>query len=135
MKKYSKSYIVHLAALLCSIICLFLIGEYFEGIAFYGVGYCWSLTLVTPELEERVNRRKYKYSFFNLVFKLNSGIEFIFEKMDNKFKEPLVRLCSPLIFMLLILAFGAGLKGIIVLIGCLVFEVVEYLNVRFIKSN
>lgn len=109
-----------------------LIGIYYNDQMFFTVTYIWHFTLMTPGLKEKMLTKKQRFSFLNVIVRINYYLQLFIktEKVPFGLGPSLVRAISPLLFIFVLKVVGGNGNMIFALLGCTIFEAVYLFSDR-----
>lgn len=109
----------------------------FTNTVFFLLAYAWHFTLETPGAKETWLKSSKRFSFIVMVFRFNHYLQIYavhFEKkipkLIFKYKGGLVRAVSPLLFASILLFFGGHGNLFFVLLGSLIFEILNQVVIK-----
>lgn len=107
----------------------------FINILFFITSFVWHFTLLTPGLKEKMLTQKQRFSFINVVVRINYYLQLFIKIKKTEFGPSIVRALSPLIFTsLLVIAGGSG-NVIFTIMGSIAFEAAHYLMTKKTTST
>lgn len=109
---------------------LYLLRIEFINILFFMTSFVWHFTLLTPGLKEKMLTQKQRFSFINVVVRVNYYLQLFIKIKKWSFGSSLVRALSPLIFTLLLVIAGGSGNILFTLMGSLAFETAHYLMTK-----
>ena len=109
---------------------LYLLGTSWFSILFFFVSYAWAFALLTPNFNQKVLSRKYRYSFLRLVLNVNV---FFQDLLSGIIPSSFIRVFSPFSFCLIMFMIASYSGNLIFsVLGSLVFDVI-YLTYHQVK--
>ena len=94
---------------------------------FFMMSYIWHFTLLTPGLKEKMLTRKQRFSFINVVVRINYYLQLFIKIKKIPFGPSIVRAISPLIFTLILMVVGGSGNILFAILGSVSFETTHYL--------
>lgn len=109
---------------------LYLVNTEFINVLFFMTAFVWHFALITPGLKEKMLTKKQRFSFINVVVRINYYLQ-LFIRFDKfSFGPSIVRALSPLIFTLILMVLGGSGNILFTLLGSIAFEAAHYLLSR-----
>lgn len=116
-----------------SMICFFifysifsLLKIHFLNTLFFMLAYIWHFALLTPGLKEKIFTKKQRFSFINVVVRVNHYLQLLIKIDKIPFGPSIIRAISPLLFTFILMVAGGNGNMIFTLLGSLCFEVAHY---------
>lgn len=106
---------------------LALLGIDYLNTLFFVLAFIWHFTLLTPGLKEKMLVSKQRFSFLNVVVRINYYLQLFIkiEKVPNG--AAIVRALSPLAFTFLLMVLGGNGNILFTVLGSVCFEFSYYL--------
>lgn len=98
----------------------------FLNILFFMTSFVWHFTLLTPGLKEKMLIQKQRFSFINVVVRINYYLQ-LFIKIKKPFGPSLIRAFSPLLFSLLLVVAGGSGNVLFTILGSVAFETAHHM--------
>jgi hypothetical protein len=111
--------------------CLFfgllsLVGLSFIDLLFFSMAFIWHFALLTPGMKEKMLMNKQRFSFLNVIVRINYYLQ-LFIKIDRySFGPAIVRAISPLVFMFFLIVVGGNGNLLFTILGSAAFEISYY---------
>ena len=86
------------------------------------MSYVWHFALLTPGLKDKMLTKKQRFSFINVVVRIN-------------YYPSIVRALSPLIFTLVLMIVGGSGNIIFTLLGSICFEITHYFLSKYSRPK
>lgn len=93
---------------------------------FFMTSYVWHFTLLTPGLKEKMIIQKQRYSFINVVVRVNYYLQLFIKIEKFPFGPSIVRAISPLSFTFILMVVGGSGNMLFTLLGSVCFEMTHY---------
>lgn len=94
---------------------------------FFILAFIWHFTLLTPGLKEKMLVSKQKFSFLNVVVRVNYYMQLFIRIEKVPFGPSIIRAISPLIFTFLLMVVGGNGNMLFTILGSVCFEFSYYL--------
>lgn len=107
----------------------------FVNILFFMTSFVWHFALLTPGLKEKMLTKKQRFSFINVVVRINYYLQLFIKIEKFKFGPSIVRSFSPLFFTLMLVIVGGSGNILFTMIGSIAFEMSHYLLREKITSG
>jgi hypothetical protein len=103
---------------------------------FFMVCFIWHFTLNTPGLKEKMlTNKKQRYSFLNVIIRINYYLQLFIKTEKIPFGTALVRAISPMLFIFFLKVVGGNGNILFALLGCFSFELTyQLLNRKTIST-
>jgi len=113
-----------------------LLNVFYNNQLFFMVGYIWHFTLMTPGMKEKMLIKKQRFSFLNIIVRVNYYLQLFIKtsKVPFGIGPALVRSIAPLLFIFFLLVVGGNGNFLFAVFGCAAFETVYYFFDRKIIS-
>lgn len=131
----TRYYLIYLIEIVLIWGVMSLVGIDFYFIIFLMVGFVWPMTLMTPRLKDKVYQTGGRFSFLTVVYKLNHFLQMLINKKNIWYVSSLIRLISPLLFIVLVNIFGGNGEFLPIFIGWFLFEVSHFGFKRFYQEK
>jgi hypothetical protein len=131
----SRYYIKSMLSFLLFWIILVVLKIDYLNIVFFILTYIWHFTLLTPGLKEKMLVRKQRFSFLNVIIRINYYLQLFIKIKNVPFGPALVRSISPLLFIFILMTAGGNGNFIFAVLGSFSFEMSYYLTNRKIIST
>lgn len=125
LSSLSRYYVISMSTFFVFWSLLFFLKIEFINILFFMTAFIWHFTLLTPGLKEKMLTKKQRFSFINVVVRINYYLQ-LFIKLKFAFGPALVRAVSPLVFTLLLVVAGGSGNILFTLLGSMAFESAHY---------
>ena len=102
---------------------------------FFLMSYVWHFALLTPGLKEKMLTKKQRFSFINVVVRINYYLQLFIKIKKVPFGPSIVRALSPALFTLILMVVGGSGNIIFTLLGSVCFEVTHLFITRYSKST
>ena len=96
----------------------------FVNTLFFSTAFIWHFTLLTPGLREKMLLNKNKYSFLNIVVKINYYLQLFIRIEKFSFGPAIVRAIMPILFTCFLLVMGGSGNILFSVLGSVCFELV-----------
>lgn len=126
----SRYYIISMANFIICWSLLFILRIENINILFFMTSYVWHFTLLTPGLKEQIFTKKQRFSFINVVVRVNYYLQLFIKIERFPFGPSLVRAISPCLFSVLLVVAGGSGNVLFTFFGSLAFEAVHYFSTR-----
>ncbi len=95
---------------------------------FFMVGYIWHFTLMTPGVKEKMLIKKQRFSFLNIIVRVNYYLQLFIKSNRIPFGlgPAMVRSIAPLLFIFFLLVVGGSGNFLFAVFGCAAFEAVHF---------
>lgn len=105
-----------------------LVGISYVNQLFFMVTYIWHFTLLTPGLKEKMLTRKQRFSFLNVIVRVNYYLQLFIktDKVPFGLGPALVRAISPLLFIFFLKVVGGNGDVLFALLGSFLFEAIYF---------
>lgn len=102
---------------------------------FFMVGYIWHFTLMTPGIKEKMLIKKQRFSFLNIIVRINYYLQLFIKtnKVPFGLGPALVRSIAPLLFIFFLLVVGGNGNFLFAVFGCVGFEAVYFFDKKTIS--
>lgn len=115
---------------------LVLLGIDYLDTLFFVLAFIWHFTLLTPGLKEKMLTSKHRFSFLNVVVRINYYLQLFIKIQKVPFGTSVVRALSPLIFTFFLMVLGGSGNLLFTILGSVCFEVSYYfLNKKSISTQ
>lgn len=105
-----------------------LIGIDYNNQLFFMVSFIWHFALLTPGLKEKMlTTKKQRFSFLNVIIRINYYLQLFIKTEKIPFGPSLVRMISPMLFIFFLKVVGGNGNILFALLGCFAFEASYYL--------
>jgi hypothetical protein len=111
---------------LCWAILTILNTEFINSL-FFTMSFVWHFTLMTPGLKDKMLTKNQKFSFINVVVRINYYLQIFIRIKKTTFSPAIVRAISPMIFTLFLMIVGGSGNALFTLLGSVCFELSHYL--------
>ena len=106
MSVLSRYYLISMLSFFLFFGLLSLVGLSFIDLLFFSMAFIWHFALLTPGMKEKMLMNKQRFSFLNVIVRVNYYLQ-LFIKIDRySFGPAIVRAISPLIFMFFLIVVG-----------------------------
>lgn len=106
----------------------------FINILFFMTSFVWHFTLLTPGLKEKMLVKKQRFSFINVVVRVNYYLQLFIKIKKLEFGPSIIRALSPLFFTLVLVIAGGSGNVLFTMMGSIAFETAHYLMNKRITS-
>ncbi|MDO9334129.1 MAG: hypothetical protein Q7T57_06375 [Dehalococcoidales bacterium] len=93
---------------------------------FFIMSYIWHFTLLTPGLKDKMLTSRQRFSFINVVVRINYYLQLFIKLKKISFGPSIVRAISPMLFSLLLILVGGSGNLLFTLLGSICFEATHY---------
>lgn len=133
----AQYYVKYILSFLFFFGILNLLNIFYNDQMFFIVTYIWHFTLMTPGLKEKMLTKKQRFSFLNVIVRINYYLQLFIktDKVPFGLGPSLVRAISPLLFIFILKVVGGNGNMIFALLGCAAFEAVYlFTNKKIISA-
>ncbi len=106
---------------------LSLLNTEFINSLFFTMSFVWHFTLMTPGLKDKMLTKNQKFSFINVVVRINYYFQVFIKINKTPFGPAIVRAISPMLFTLFLMIVGGSGNAVFTLLGSVCFELTHYL--------
>ncbi len=106
---------------------LSVIGLNYLDTLFFILAFIWHFTLLTPGLKEKMLVSKQRFSFLNVIVRINYYLQLFIKIERFPFGPSLIRAISPLVFTFMLMVVGGNGNMLFTILGSACFEVSYYL--------
>ena len=99
------------------------------------MSYVWHFALLTPGLKDKMLTKKQRFSFINVVVRINYYLQLFIKIKKVPFGPSIVRALSPLIFTLVLMIVGGSGNIIFTLLGSICFEITHYFLSKYSRPK
>ena len=107
----------------------------FINMLFFLMSYVWHFALLTPGLKEKMLTKKQRFSFINVVVRINYYLQLFIKIKKVPFGPSIVRALSPALFTFILMVVGGSGNIIFTLLGSVCFEVTHYFITKYSKTT
>ncbi|MFA6236954.1 MAG: hypothetical protein WC635_06465 [Bacteriovorax sp.] len=134
LSELSQYYILSMFSFFIWWSALYLFDVEFINILFFMTAFVWHFALLTPGLKEKMLTKKQRFSFINVVVRINYYLQLFIKIKKVSFGPSIVRAISPVLFTLLLVIAGGSGNILFTILGSASFEVAHYLLSKKITS-
>lgn len=133
----ARYYVKYILSFLIFFGILNLLGIYYNDQMFFIVTYIWHFTLMTPGLKEKMLTKKQRFSFLNVIVRINYYLQLFIktDKVPFGIGPSLVRSISPLLFIFILKVVGGNGNMIFAFLGCAAFESIYWFTEKKATST
>ncbi|MGZ3807120.1 MAG: hypothetical protein ACXVCE_03480 [Bacteriovorax sp.] len=102
---------------------------------FFIMSYVWHFTLLTPGLKEKMLVSKQRFSFLNVVVRINYYLQLFIKIKKVPFGPSIIRAISPLLFTLILMVAGGSGNVLFALLGSICFELSHHFLGKRLNGN
>lgn len=126
LSKLARFYIISMLSFFTCWLIFSILNIEFINTLFFMMSYVWHFTLLTPGLKEKMLTQKQRFSFINVVVRINYYLQLFIKIKKVTFGPAIIRAISPMLFTLVLIVLGGSGNILFTLLGSLAFEATHY---------